>query len=372
MKLASKRILKIGGPVLGVTLVGVVFVSISGAFIKIPTISIGGSSAVFPLISAFSNHYDQIDIVASAGGSSVGINSIVNGTKEIGMASKNPAIVDKDHNSHEYKAWKEKNVKTLTIAWDGIGIIYKPKRGTTSNLVINAETLAKIYTSFSGLKEITLGEVMNNEDKTIIIPYARNGGSSVSGTADAFYKDSKLKYKESEYWTKSLNKENHEFISKALSNGTYGSNVVQTAEANSQVWNRIKNGPEGSMTYLSSGFIINNKEAIEAAGFKVAYYGEYELTEANITNGYQWFRPFNLMYSINQLKNNEYVIKMFNWILFNEQAKEITRNEGYITLNEEQIKSMGWNGDNKNNDFLINKEFADWNLKHCGAQEQEK
>lgn len=369
MKPVSKRIVRIGGSILGVAFVGALFVSISGAFVKIPTISIGGSSAVFPLISSFSNYYDQIDIVASAGGSSVGINSIINGTKEIGMASKNPAIVDKDHNSAEYKAWKEKNAKTLTIAWDGIGIIYKPTSGTTNNLVLNAETLAKIYTSFSGLKEITLGEVLNNNDETVIIPYARNGGSSVSGTADAFYKDSKLNYSKTEYW-KSLDDEEQQFISKALTSGTYGSNVVQTAEANSQVWNRVKNGSEGSMTYLSSGFIINNKEAIEAAGFKVAYYGDYELTEENITNGYQWFRPLNLMYSINQLKNNEYVINMLNWILFNDQAKEITRSGGYINLNEEQIKSMGWNGDIKNNDFLTNAEFADWKLGHCGALEK--
>lgn len=368
MRTNRKKILKIGIPILGVVISTTLIVCVSGILVKIPTISVGGSTAVLPLMSSFSNHYKGVDIVTSAGGSSVGINSIIDGTKVIGMASKNPEMV-KTPEGKKYEQWKNKNVKTLTIAWDGIGLVYKPSSLQEKDLDLNEDVLAKIYVAFSGLKKITFGDLFGNDDKTVITPYARNGGSSISGTADAFYKDSKLDYKNSSFWNE-LESLEKDFVVSALTNGSYGTNVVQTAEANSQAWNRVKDGPKGSMIYLSSGFIINNMKAIEDAGFKVALYNGNNLTIENITNGYEWYRPFNLMYSINQIKNNNNIIDMLKWILFDKKAKKIISEEGYVPLNNKQIKSMGWDETEENKiEFLVDVKKADYELGFCGAGE---
>jgi phosphate transport system substrate-binding protein len=79
---------------------GVLFVGItstivltSGILATDPLINAAGSSAVQPLMSAFSNRYPNADLVTQAGGSGAGIRAIIDGTKEIGMASKNPGIM---------------------------------------------------------------------------------------------------------------------------------------------------------------------------------------------------------------------------------------------------------------------------------------
>ena len=352
----------------------------SGVLVKVQTISIGGSTAVLPLVNAFSNVYEGIDIVTSAGGSGVGINSVIEDTKEVGMASKNPGMYTADPSKDKKKElWKEKKIKTVTIAWDGIGIIYRPPKNLDQNQIvdINAESLAKIYASFSGVKKITFGDLMGIDNKTEIIPFARNGGSEVSGTADAFLKDSKLDYKKSEYWQQ-LSKEQQTDIVDKLTNGSYENNVIQTAEANSQAWNRIKNGPEGSMIYLSSGFILNNKEEIEKLGFKIATYNGTQLSENEITKNYNWYRPLNLMYSTTRASNS--ILEMFKWILFSPESRKVISEQGYVALNEEQISKMSLetldnldnivgtsNWQSANISFL--KEDWDYKLGYCGVGE---
>lgn len=349
----------------------------SGVLVKVQTISIGGSTAVLPLVNAFSNVYEGIDIVTSAGGSGVGINSVIEDTKEVGMASKNPGMYTVDPSKDKKKElWKEKKIKTVTIAWDGIGIIYRPPKNLDQNQIvdINAESLAKIYASFSGVKKITFGDLMGIDNKTEIIPFARNGGSEVSGTADAFLKDSKLDYKKSEYWQQ-LSKEQQTDIVDKLTNGSYENNVIQTAEANSQAWNRIKNGPEGSMIYLSSGFILNNKEEIEKLGFKIATYNGTQLSENEITKNYNWYRPLNLMYSTTRASNS--ILEMFKWILFSPESRKVISEQGYVPLNEEQISKMGWqvlpNILDTNNwqvaDISFLKKDWDYKLCYCGVGE---
>ena len=45
---------------------------------------------------------------------------------------------------------------------------------------------------------------------------------------------------------------------------------------------------------------------------------------------------------------------MIACILFNEQAKQIINNEGYVPLSETSLKSMGWNGNLNDMSFLTN------------------
>ena len=357
MKTNVKRCFKILIPVVGVGVVSCGIVFVSGCLVQTPLVSLGGSTAVLPLINALSPYIDFIDVVTSAGGSGVGISSIIDGTKEIGIASTHPDILSLGLDNAKYQIWDEKRVKTVTIAWDGIVLVYKPSPASADKpLIINEENLAKIYHAFSGDKQFKLGDLLNNNDETIIVPYARNGGSSVSGTTDAFFKDSHLNYKDSAYW-KSLKQNEVDNITNAITNGGYGSNIIQTAESNSQAWSVAKNGPEGSFVYLSAGFVINNIEEIQKYGFKVALYGEQGISPLEpgvIANTYNWYRPLNLMYSMTHVKNIPEIPRMIAWILFNEQAKQIINNEGYVPLSETSLKSMGWNGNLNDMSFLIN------------------
>ena len=357
MKTNVKRCFKILIPVVGVGVVSCGIVFVSGCLVQTPLVSLGGSTAVLPLINALSPYIDFIDVVTSAGGSGVGISSIIDGTKEIGIASTQPDILSLGLDNAKYKIWDEKRVKTVTIAWDGIALVYKPSPASANaNVIINEENLAKIYHAFSGDKQFKLGDLLNNNDETIIVPYARNGGSSVSGTTEAFFKDSHLNYKDSPYW-KSLGQNQVDNITNAITNGGYGPNVIQTAESNSQAWNVAKNGPEGSFVYLSAGFVINNIEDIQKYGFKVALYSNQEISPLEpgaIASTYNWYRPLNLMYSMTYVKNIPEIPKMIAWILFNEQAKQIINNEGYVPLSETSLKSMGWNGNLNDMSFLTN------------------
>ena len=358
MKTNVKRFFKILIPVVGVGVVSCGIVFVSGCLVQTPLVSLGGSTAVLPLINALSPYIDFIDVVTSAGGSGVGISSIIDGTKEIGIASTHPDILSLGLDNTKYQIWDEKRVKTVTIAWDGIVLVYKPSSNSANaNVIINEENLAKIYHAFSGDKQFKLGDLLNNNDETIIVPYARNGGSSVSGTTEAFFKDSHLNYKDSPYWKSLVQNNQVDNITNAITNGGYGPNVIQTAESNSQAWNVAKNGPEGSFVYLSTGFVINNIEEIQKYGFKVALYGKQGISPLKpgvIANTYNWYRPLNLMYSMTHVKNIPEIPRMIAWILFNEQAKQIINNEGYVPLSEASLQSMGWNGNLNDMSFLIN------------------
>lgn len=270
MKTNVKKFLKISLPIVGVGIVSTSIVFLSGCLVQTPIVSLGGSTGVLPLINTLTPYINFIDVVTSAGGSGVGISSIIDGTKEVGMASTRPEILDLPITNSKYQIWDEKKVKTVTIAWDGIALVYKPSeipQNANELIVINENNLAQIYSAFSGQKQVKLGDLLNNNDQTIITPYARNGGSNVSGTTDAFLKDSHLDYQNSAYW-KSLTIDEQNIIHNAITNGNYGHSVIQTAESNSQAWNVAKNGPKGSMVYLSTGFVMNNRAEIEKYGYQ--------------------------------------------------------------------------------------------------------
>lgn len=362
MKTNVKKFLKISLPIVGVGIVSTSIVFLSGCLVQTPIVSLGGSTGVLPLINALTPYINFIDVVTSAGGSGVGISSIIDGTKEVGMASTRPEILDLPTTNSKYQIWDEKKVKTVTIAWDGIALVYKPSeipQNANELIVINENNLAKIYSAFSGQKQVQLGDLLNNGDQTIITPYARNGGSNVSGTTDAFLKDSHLDYENSAYW-KSLTKDEQDIIHNAITNGNYGHNVIQTAESNSQAWNVAKNGPKGSMVYLSTGFVMNNRAEIEKYGFKVALYKgttPVEPTPDTIASTYNWYRPLNLIYSMSYVKNMPEIVKMIAWILFDQEAKRIIIEEKYTPLNEMQLQSMGWNGVENDIDFLTNDNY---------------
>ncbi|MGL4343540.1 MAG: PstS family phosphate ABC transporter substrate-binding protein [Metamycoplasmataceae bacterium] len=352
----------------------IVFFSISWK--NVETINIAGSSAVQPLIAKISNIYEKSDVVTQAGGSGAGINAVAKSTKDIGMASKNPNIItgndDKDKQNSLYEEWINKKIKTITIAWDGMGVIYKPNDKNDKILDINQNNIVKLFKAFAGYEEFTFNDLNEDLPKQKINPYARSGGGNISGTADAFFKDSHFQI------DKNNDFEKREI--EALEVGNYGPNTKTTNESNSQVFNFVKDLGPGTITYLSAGYILNNYDIIIANGFQIATYNGHKINDKNITKGYDWYRPLNLMIATQDYEKNKFN-KNINFIndildidLENENStpgiadtkiEKLIEEEGYILLTKEQILSMAQDGKLEN--FWISYDHL---LKFNGAKNE--
>ena len=214
-------------------------------------------------------------------------------------------------------------------------------------LNITSDNILKIYQAFAGYESISFNDLdKNNNSKDTIKTYAREGGSEKSGTADAFYKDSKLN-------------PNYELLDdkevKALETGSYGKNTIPTAEANSQAWSSVKDSSDkNTMIYLSAGFILNNKKEILDNGFKIATYNGIDLAKDKIANSYNWYRPFNLIVSLNNV--DEPTKKFINWTITESSIRDqILNNLGYIKLDtSDTLKVSDWTK-------------SDADLGYCGA-----
>ena len=89
------------------------------------------------------------------------------------------------------------------------------------------------------------------------------------------------------------------------------------------------------MIYLSAGFINSNKSEIEGSGLKIATYKNTTNEWANITKGYDWYSPLNMMVS---LATDRPHIRLFpEWIIsHNFVPKDVIKNAGYIVLSPQQ------------------------------------
>lgn len=312
-----------------------------------------GSSSIQPLMQQIANIYKPAEILSEAGGSSVGIRAVLDDVKNIGMASKSPLpnqaglpatnnqpLVDGSNS----ETWNKDEIKTITIAWDGIGILY---RSSSKNpLVLNQDNIKLLYEAFAGYNNITLNQLQSNLPNLIIKPFARTGGATLSGTAESFYEDSRL--------LKNVDELSPQ-IQDALNNGVYGNNTIQTQEANLQAFSQAENfdvAGYSSMVYLSTGFIKNNLKQIENMGFKIAEYQDpktnkifsvFNNNDLNVTHGYNWFRPFNFLVRLENIKT--YVKTFIDWYFHELFTKGSELNhlldiDGYVPLTKTQYESM--------------------------------
>lgn len=137
-------------------------------------------------------------IAVTGGGSGVGISSLINGTADIGMASRN--IKDK-----EIKAAKEKgvNIDEVVIGFDGITVIVNDGNNVEN---LTHENLAKIFRG-----EITNWKDLGGVDQQIVV-LSRD---SSSGTHE-FFKEHIVREentkKDAEYGNKTLYMPSNEAI----------------------------------------------------------------------------------------------------------------------------------------------------------------
>lgn len=331
-------------------------------------IFIAGSSTMQPLLDEISKIYKPSEISANAGGSSYGINSVLNNKKNIGSVSKMPStdiagLPGQEDPSSTAVSWETNAIKTVTIGKDSIGVIYKD----SSDITINETNIAYFYLAFCGNEKIYLNQLDESlSSSKYLAPFARSGGSNESGTAEAFLSDNNLGTNGSKSYLKSISaygntltetSDSDESIYNVLSKGSYGSLTQNTNETSLETWEAIKNysskdGSGVAITYLSSGFIKNNYSEIISNGFKVAMYSSKNtqlIVEENgkydISTEYSWFRPLNLVLKTKNSTNIEECKNLIQWILANSlfensKVSKIYQELGFLTITSDQIKTM--------------------------------
>lgn len=207
------------------------------------TIAISGSTSVGPLVELeeeeFEANNQDVTIEINQTGSSSGIKDTISGTTEIGMSSRE--LTDEE----------SKNLKEVTIAVDGIGVVVN-KNNPVKNL-----TLEQIKDIFTG--KITNWSEVGGEDKEIVVVSREEG----SGTRTAFQEI--------------LNYSTEDTVKNAIVNNSTGATKVMVEEN------------DNAIGYMSIGYIDDSIASVNVDGV--------EATADNVKSGeYKIQRPFLLVY----------------------------------------------------------------------------
>ncbi len=334
------------------------------------SISCVGSSGVKPFVETLSKDFDNknqgYDVTVDAGGSGFGISQVAKGFTKIGNASKDPFHDVKGEYTSE---WKERKIKTVTIGWEGICLLFIPPLGLSqdginklnSSLSVNQQTMINLYRVFSGYKDgltnnsfLNLGGFISSSStlsisdqelyqNTKIIPYARSGGNLTSGTASSFYAGSHFKNNDQPIINQLTPRQQ-----KAFTHGVYGDeiSVKDTDEANSRAWDRFINDKEpGSVVYLSSGFVNQNIKLIEKSHVGLFQYNttSFDVSKIKEQNGYNFYRPLNVMLSI----EDKDAVKFVNYLI-NEVSADTWKSYGGKHISDQDKQSMSLNNDVQN------------------------
>lgn len=137
-------------------------------------ISVKGSTTVLPVASScadqFNKQNEDIKVLVSGGGSSVGIKSVATGSADIGMASR-------EVKQEEIEKYGEK-FNDHVIAYDGIAVIVSKNIYQSGVEGLSIEDVRKIYTG-----EVNNWQEFGGPDKEIFV-VTREAGS---GTRAVFY-----------------------------------------------------------------------------------------------------------------------------------------------------------------------------------------
>lgn len=296
---------------------------------SLKTLTIAGSSSVQPLMVKLGNFSNlNLDLVVQGGGSGFGMSSIANSTKDVGLSSKNTyesvqkaTILQKGYSK---QTWEIKKIKTLTIGWDSIAIVYKGKYELNFN---NQNDFAKLYDLMSGNKKYKINELSkNSNDDSYFVPYGRTGGADSSGTAASFLNESTFDWNQP---LQNFSKQDLNKIKNVLNKGSYlNNNVRVTNESNVETFNKILNENfENAITYLSMSFVLQNKEILKQNNIKVAkvfnvdpfdYLEKNQKIDLNFLNLYKWFSPYNILIS---LENTTDDLKNFvKWLYVSKES----------------------------------------------------
>ena len=240
------------------------------------TIAISGSTSVGPLVELeeeeFEANNQDVTIEINQTGSSSGIKDTISGTTEIGMSSRE--LTDEE----------SKNLKEVTIAVDGIGVVVN-KNNPVKNL-----TLEQIKDIFTG--KITNWSEVGGEDKEIVVVSREEG----SGTRTAFQEI--------------LNYSTEDTVKNAIVNNSTGATKVMVEEN------------DNAIGYMSIGYIDDSIASVNVDGV--------EATADNVKSGeYKIQRPFLLVYKEGALSEEG---QEFIDFILSDKGQAIVAEENLVTV----------------------------------------
>ena len=240
------------------------------------TIAISGSTSVGPLVELEEEEFEAnnqgVTIEINQTGSSSGIKDTISGTTEIGMSSRE--LTDEE----------SKNLKEVTIAVDGIGVVVN-KNNPVKNL-----TLEQIKDIFTG--KITNWSEVGGEDKEIVVVSREEG----SGTRTAFQEI--------------LNYSTEDTVKNAIVNNSTGATKVMVEEN------------DNAIGYMSIGYIDDSIASVNVDGV--------EATADNVKSGeYKIQRPFLLVYKEGALSEEG---QEFIDFILSDKGQAIVAEENLVTV----------------------------------------
>lgn len=265
----------------GLPILAVVLLIVSTSMNAASEIRITGSTTVYPIVSRAAEAYmkdnPEVRINCESTGSGVGIRAIIEGTVDIGNASRK--IKDK-----EITQAREAGVNPhgTIIAVDGIAVTVNPSNPVRE---ITIAQIQKIYTG-----EITNWKVLGGDDKQIIV-ISRDPSS---GTFEVFN-------------------------NKVLKKKPLRPDVFMLT-SNQAVANQIKSN-ENAIGYIGYGFLTDDVKAIVVEGVAPS-------TETIISGDYQLSRPLYLY--TNGVPTG--IVKAFIDFLLSPQGQAIAAKEGFVPI----------------------------------------
>ena len=241
-------------------------------------VTISGSTSVGPVVEILGEDFESknegISIEVQQIGSSAGIKNAIEGTSQIGMASR--YLKDEE---------KAKGIEENIVAIDGIAVI------TNKNNEVKDLTLEQVKDIYTG--KITNWKEVGGKDAPIVVVSREDG----SGTRDGFQENVGF---ESEELTKDAQ----------ISDGS--GNIKSTVEGN-----------ENAIGYISFGYVDDNVNALTIDGV--------ELTTENIKNNtYAIARPFLFVSKEDNI--SEEGTKFIEYIL-SDEGQKIVEEKGFISVN---------------------------------------
>jgi phosphate transport system substrate-binding protein len=244
---------------------------------KIQTLTVVGSTTLLPIAQkcadAYMDEHPNVDIRVSAGGSSVGIQSVGEGTADIGMSSRDLKNVEKS---------RYPNLKCTVIAMDCIALIVNPKNPVTN---LSIDQIRGIYNG----TYTYWNELGGSDDKIVVI-----GRDSASGTREFFWK---------------YVMHGEEFVSSQLEKNSNGAIKVTVSLT------------PGAIGYVSLGYVDASVKSLKVDGI--------EPTVENVLN-----RKYPIVRELLMVTQGtpEGLAKNYIDFVLSEKGQEIVASEGFVPL----------------------------------------
>lgn len=253
-------------------------------------ISLAGSTTVLPVADeaakAFMNTYTGVTVTVQGGGSGTGYASAIDGTVDIGMASRGPKQKEIDAG----------NLWLHPLALDAVCVVVNPSVG--SNVELTLEEVAKIFAG----EYTKWNEVDATLPDTAIYVVVRESGSGTRGTFDEYTVD--------EYELE------------------IDSTIVHEQPSNPAVRTAVTN-TDYSIGYVGFGFLTNDIVAVSLAAEEG---GEYvPATLETIAGGSYPISRFLYFVTSGPVESGSLADRFISFVL-SEEGQALVEDEGFLTL----------------------------------------